>query len=286
MKVHYECAPCFLRQAREALDLATDDEKLKLEITSQLTDLIGQRFQPNASANEIGTEMHRTIKRETGNHDPYHQERAKSNEIALKFLPQVKKILKEDPSLKNYLKAAIAGNLLDFAALGLDIDMEAMILSAMQKELTVDNSPELEEELKKGRNVLYLADNVGEIVFDKLLIEEIQKYEVKVTVALKEMPILNDACLEEARDIGLDEFADLTTIGTDSVGVVYKDVSSDFLELFFRSDLVISKGLGNYEGLTEMDLKDKPVFCLFNAKCSPIAREIGVEVGDNVVLKL
>jgi hypothetical protein len=286
MKVHYECAPCFLRQAREALDLATDDEALKLEITSHLTDLISHRFHPGASANEIGTDMHRTIKKETANQDPYRQERARSNEIALKFLPQIKKVLNEDPGLKNYLKAAIAGNLLDFAALGLDADMESLVMSAMQKELTIDHSPQLEDELNEARNVLYLADNVGEIVFDKLLIEKIQKYQVKVTVALKKKPILNDACLDEALDIGLEEVANLTTTGTDSVGVVYKDVSSEFLELFYRSDLIIAKGLGNYEGLTEMDLKDKPVFCLLNAKCSPVAREIGVEVGDNVVLKL
>ncbi|MEN6329626.1 MAG: ARMT1-like domain-containing protein, partial [Methanobacteriaceae archaeon] len=180
MKVHYECAPCFLRQAREALDLATDDEKLKLEITSHLTDLISQRFHPGASANELGTDMHRTIKKETNNPDPYRQERVRSNEIALKFLPQINKFLKDNPALKNYLKAAIAGNLLDFAALGLDIDMEPLIRSAMQKELAVDNSPELEEELKKVKNVLYLADNVGEIVFDKVLIQKIQEYGVKV----------------------------------------------------------------------------------------------------------
>jgi uncharacterized protein with ATP-grasp and redox domains len=286
MKVHYECAPCFLRQAREALDLATDDEKLKLEIISHLTDLLSQRFHPAASANEIGTDMHRTIKRETGNPDPYHNERTKSNEIALKFLPQIKKILKEDPDLKNYLKAAIAGNILDFAALGLKIDIEAMIMSTMNKDLSVDHSSDLEKELKKSKNVLFLADNVGEIVFDKLLIEKLQEYGVKVTVALKEIPILNDACLEEALEIGLDEVADLTTTGTDSVGVIYKDVSPEFLELFYHSDLIIAKGLGNYEGLTEMDLKGKPVFCLLNAKCPPVAREIGVEVGDNVVLKL
>lgn len=286
MKVHYECAPCFLRQAREALDLATDDEKLKLEITSHLTDLISQRFHPGASANELGTDMHRTIKKETNNPDPYRQERVRSNEIALKFLPQINKFLKDNPALKNYLKAAIAGNLLDFAALGLDIDMEPLIRSAMQKELAVDNSPELEEELKKVKNVLYLADNVGEIVFDKVLIQKIQEYGVKVAVALKEKPILNDACLEEALDIGLDEVADLTTTGTDSVGVVYQYVSSEFLKLFYQSDLVIAKGLGNYEGLTEMDLMGSTVFCLLNAKCPPVAREIGVEVGDNVVLKL
>ena len=286
MKVHYECAPCFLRQAQEALDLATDDEKIKLEIMSQLTGILCEKFHPNSISNEIGTKIHRTIKHETGNPDPYHKEREKSNEIALKFLPQVKTILDKNPTLQNYLKAAIAGNVLDFGALGLNSDIEGMFMSTVERDLSVDHSLQLEEELKKAKTVLYLADNVGEIVFDKLLIEKLQEYEITVTVALKEMPILNDACMDEALEIGLDEVAELTTTGTDSVGVIYEDVSPEFLELFYNSDLIIAKGLGNYEGLTAMDLKEKSVYSLLNAKCTPIARDIGVKKGDNVVLKI
>lgn len=286
MKVHYECAPCFLRQAQEALDLATNDEKLKLKIMSQLTVILSEKFHTDAISNEIGTKLHRTIKHQTGNPDPYHLEREKSNQIAMKFLFPIKTLLKKDPSLKNYLKAAIAGNVLDFGALGLDSDIEGMFMSTMEKDLSVDHSSKLEEELKTARNVLYLADNVGEIVFDKLLIEKLHEYGVTVTVALKKMPILNDACLEEALEIGLDKVAKLTTTGTDSVGVIYGDVSNEFLDLFYNSDLIIAKGLGNYEGLTAMDLKDKKIFSLLNAKCTPIARDIGVKKGENVVLKL
>ncbi|MDP3066331.1 MAG: ARMT1-like domain-containing protein, partial [Methanobacteriaceae archaeon] len=225
-------------------------------------------------------------KHQTGNPDPYRLEREKSNQIAMKFLFPIKILLKKDPSLKNYLKAAIAGNVLDFGALGLDSDIEGMFMSTMEKDLSVDHSSKLEEELKAARNVLYLADNVGEIVFDKLLIEKLHEYGVTVTVALKKMPILNDACLEEALEIGLDKVAKLTTTGTDSVGVIYGDVSNEFLDLFYNSDLIIAKGLGNYEGLTAMDLKDKKIFSLLNAKCTPIARDIGVKKGENVVLKL
>lgn len=286
MKVHYECASCFLRQAREALDLATDDEDIKMQVTEKTNRILCSKFRKGAAANQIGTEIHRTIKRETGNPDPYHDLREKSDQIAMQFLPQVEKILKNDKSLKTYLKAAIAGNVLDFGALGLESNIEGLIISTVEKDLAIDHSPQLEIELKKAKNVLYLADNVGEIVFDKLLIKKLHEYSVEVTVALKEYAILNDACLKEALDAGLNEVARLITTGTDSVGVIYQDLSSDFKQEFEEADLVISKGLGNYEGLGEMYLDDKPVFCLLNAKCKPIARDINVEVGDNVVLKL
>jgi hypothetical protein len=286
LKVHYECASCFLRQAREALDLATDDEDLKMQITEKINQILCSEFRKGAVSNQIGTRIHRTIKRETGNPDPYHDLREKSDEIAMQFLPQVEKILKKDKSLKNYLKAVIAGNVLDFGALGLESDIEGLVMATVEKDLSIDHSEKLKVELEKARNVLYLADNVGEIVFDKLLIKKLPEYDVEVTVALKKFPILNDACMKEALDVGLDEVARLITTGTDSIGVIYQDISDDFKQEFKNADLIIAKGLGNYEGLGEMDLNDKPVFCLLNAKCQPIARDIGVELGDNVVLML
>jgi uncharacterized protein with ATP-grasp and redox domains len=286
MKVHYECASCFLRQAREALDLATDDEDLKMKVTEMINQILCKKFKKGAVSNQIGTEIHRTIKRETENPDPYHDLREISDQIAIQFLPRVEKLLEKDKSLKNYLKAAIAGNILDFGALGLETDIEELVMSTIEKDLAIDHTPQLETELEKANTVIYLADNVGEIVFDKLLIKKLDEYNVEVTVALKKYPILNDACMKEALDVGLDEVARLTTTGTDSIGVIYHDLSDDFKQEFQETDLIIAKGLGNYEGLGEIDLGKKPVFCLFNAKCKPIARETGVEVGDNVVLKL
>ena len=286
MKVHYECAACFLRQTREALDLATDNESLKMDITEKVLKIVSKNFHNDAVSNVIGTEVHRTIKEETGNNDPYIKEREISNDIALDFLPQVEKILKEGNTLKNYIKVAIAGNVIDFGALGLDMDMESLIINTMKKDPVLDSTEDLEEELKRSKTIIYLADNIGEIVFDKILIKKIKEYDVDVVVALKEKPILNDACVDDAIKIGLDKFAKLTSTGTDSIGIIEEDVSAEFMELFNKSDMVIAKGLGNYEGLGEMDLKDKPVFCLLNAKCPPVARDIGVELGDNIVLKL
>ena len=286
MKVYYECAACLLRQTREALDLATNNETLKMEVTEKVIKIVSENFHKRAVSNVIGTEVHRTIKEETGNQDPYNREREISNDIALDFLPQVEKILGEGATLKTYIKIAIAGNVIDFGALGLDIDMESLIVQTMKKDPTLDSTEELEDALISSNNVLYLADNIGEIVFDKFLIEKIKEYNVDVTVALKEKPILNDACIDDALNIGLDEVAKLTSTGTDSIGIIEEDVSAKFMELFNKSDMVIAKGLGNYEGLGEMDLKAKPVFCLLNAKCKPVSRDIGVELGDNIILKL
>lgn len=286
MKVHYECAACFLRQTREALDLATDDNELKMEVTEKIVHLVSENYHSGAVSNVIGTMMHRKIKEETKNRDPYIKERETSNEIAMEFIPKVKTILNNDNKLLNYLKIAIAGNVIDFGALGLDVDMESLMISTLNREPKLDHSDELEEELKTAKTLLYLADNIGEIVFDKILIERIVDYGVEVTVALKEKPILNDACVEDAVKIGLNKVSNLISTGTDSIGIIEGDVSPEFLEIFWKSDLVIAKGLGNYEGLGEMELMDKPVFCLLNAKCKPVARDIGVEIGDNIVLRL
>ncbi|MGZ7066847.1 MAG: damage-control phosphatase ARMT1 family protein [Methanobacterium sp.] len=286
MKAYYECAPCFLRQAKEALDLATDEEAVKMVVMEELVKIVCRDFNPQAVSNEIGTKIHRIIKDKTGNEDPYILEKRKGNEIALKFLPRIRKIIEVNHELETYAKAAIVGNLIDFGALGVDYDVETGIISNMGSDIALNHVSELEKELKNVKSVLYLADNNGEIVFDKLFIQKLTEYDVDVTVALKERPILNDACVEDAEQIGLDKVAKLVSTGTDSIGIIYGDMSDEFKEIFNKADVVIAKGLGNYEGLTAMELGTKPVFCLLNAKCGPIARDIGVNIGDNVVIKL
>ena len=123
-------------------------------------------------------------------------------------------------------------------------------------------------------------------MFDKLLINKLKEYDVDITVALKEKPILNDACLEDAYQVGLDKVAQLVTTGTDSVGVIHSQVSPEFHKMMEEAELIISKGLGNYEGLTEIKFGEKPVFCLLNAKCGPTSRDIGVAQGSNVMIKI
>ncbi|MDR2623978.1 MAG: ARMT1-like domain-containing protein [Methanobrevibacter sp.] len=287
MRVYYECGSCFLRQVHEAMDLATEDDEFKIDLMESIFDYISKAYKKGASSNRIGTDIHRIIKEKTGCNDPYYNEKIAGNKIANNLIPKAKKIIEENETLENYIKIAIIGNLLDSGALGLGIDLEKLMITQFNKKLSINQIDDLKKVLLRNNKLLYLADNVGEIVFDKFLIEKlIDDYDLNITLAVKDEPILNDACVEDAMAIGLDKITDLVTIGTNSVGIVYEDLSKTFLDIFNGHDLIISKGLGNYEGLTELSIHDKDVFCLLCAKCTAIAKDIGVKNRDMVLLKL
>ncbi|MGN0176584.1 MAG: damage-control phosphatase ARMT1 family protein [Methanobrevibacter sp.] len=285
MNVSYECGPCFLRQAREALDLSTDDENLKMEVMGEIFNFLSNNFKAGANSNGTGSAMHNIIKQKTDCRDPYYNEKVEGNEIALKYLPDVKKILTEDDSLENYVKIAIIGNILDFGAFTLDDDIESIIKSSLKKDLAVKDIEEFENSLKKHDNVLYLVDNTGEIVFDKLLLNKIKEYDLDITIAVKSEPILNDATMVEALDVGLDEFGDIVEIGAGTVGYVDSEISDEFREIFDSHEFIISKGMGNYEGLTELDLSTKDIYFLLCVKCNTIARHIGANLHDMLLFK-
>ncbi len=285
MKISYECGPCFLRQAKEALDLSTDDETLKMEIMEEIFKYLSNNFTVGTNSNSTGSTMHALIKQRTGCADPYYREKIESNNIALKYLEDVKQILDEDDSLENYVKIAIIGNILDFGAFTLDDDIESVIKGSLKKELTVKDIYEFENSLKTNDKLLYLVDNTGEIVFDKLLLSKIKEYDLDITIAVKSEPILNDACMAEALDAGLDDFGEIVEIGAGTVGYVDSEISDEFRHIFDNHKFIISKGMGNYEGLTEIDLSGKDIFFLLCAKCNTISRDIGVNLHDMLLFK-
>jgi len=285
LKISYECGPCFLRQAKEAMDLSTDDEKLKMELMEDIFKFLSNNFKMDTNSNGTGSAMHKMIIEKTGCRDPYHKEKIEGNEIALKYLPEVKRILEEDDSLENHVKIAIIGNILDFGAFTLDDDIESVIKDSLKKNLTVKDIEEFENSLKNNDRVLYLVDNTGEIVFDKLLLSKIKEYGLDITIAVKSVPILNDACMKEALDAGLDEFGEIVEIGCGTVGYVDSEISDEFREIFDSHKFIISKGMGNYEGLSEIDLSDKEIYFLLCAKCNTIAKHIGVNLHDMLLFK-
>ena len=285
MKISYECGPCYLRQAREAMDLSTDDENLKMEIMEEIFKYLSESFKGGTNSNKTGSMMHKIIKEKTGCIDPYYNEKIEGNEIALKYLDEVKTILDEDDSLENYVKIAIIGNILDFGAFTLDDDIESVIKSSLKKDLAVKDIDEFEKSLRTNDRVLYLVDNTGEIVFDKLLLSKIKEYGVDITIAVKSEPILNDACMAEALDARLDECGKIVEIGCGTVGYVDSEISDEFREIFNSHRFIISKGMGNYEGLTEIDLSDKEIYFLLCAKCNTISRDIGVNLHDMLLFK-
>ncbi|WP_304047228.1 DUF89 domain-containing protein [Methanobrevibacter gottschalkii] len=285
MDISYECGPCFLRQAREALDLSTDDENVKMQVMEEIFKFLSTTFKAGTNSNSTGSSMHKIIKQKTGCMDPYYKEKVEGNEIALKYLPEVKKILDADDSLENYVKIAIIGNILDFGAFTLDDDIEGVIKSSLKKDLAVKDIEEFENSLKTHDKVLYLVDNTGEIVFDKLLLAKLKEYDLDITIAVKSEPILNDATMVEALDVGLDEFGKLVEIGAGTVGYVDSEISDEFRQIFDDHEFVISKGMGNYEGLTEIDLSKKDIYFLLCVKCNTIARHIGANLHDMLLLR-
>ena len=285
MKISYECGPCFLRQAKEALDLSTDDEALKMEIMGDIFKFLSGNFESGTNSNSTGSAMHKMIIERTGCRDPYYNEKIQGNEIALRYLPEVEKILRDDDSLENYVKISIIGNILDFGAFTLDDDIESVIRQSLKKDLVIKDVEEFEKALKTNDKVLYLVDNTGEIVFDKLLLNKIKDYDLDITIAVKSQPILNDATKKEALEAGLDEFGEIVEIGCGTVGYVDSEISDEFREIFNSHKFIISKGMGNYEGLTEIDLQDKDVFFLLCAKCNTISKDIGVNLHDMLLFK-
>lgn len=287
MKVYYECGACYLRQAKEALDLSTNDDELKLQITSEVIKLLAENFKKGASSNATGSKIHKLIREKTKCPDPYKNKKILGNQIAENLLPKIQKILKKDNTLENYVKISILGNILDFGTYSITTDIETLLKQNLNKQLIINDIKKLDESLKKHKQLLYLVDNTGEIVFDKLLLEKIKKdYKINITVAVKESPVLNDACTEDALQVGLDKYAKIITIGTDTVGVVYEEISQEFKNTFNNSQFIISKGMGNYEGLTEITFnKNQDIFYLLCSKCKANAQDLNVNVGDMVLKK-
>ena len=247
---------------------------------------MADNFNRNSQPNKIATEVNQHVKQKTGCEDAYLEQKQISNDIALSTIPKVNEILETDNNLETYVKLAIVGNILDFGAYGINTDFKGLIEDNLNKGLSINDIEELEESLKRNDEVLYLVDNSGEIVFDRLLIEKIMEYGIDVTVAVKSGPIVNDACQREAIDAGLDELAEIITLGCDSGGIVEEMFSDEFRKFFDESKLIISKGMANYEGLTEMDIAGKDVFALLCTKCNPISKNLGTEIGSLVLKKV
>jgi len=229
----------------------------------------------------MGQQIHRLLREATGNPDPYRQVKEHSNALALALYPGLKQRVQSsaDP-FSAAVRLAIAGNVIDFGCrtqLG-DDEVHQAIEDAMSGPLDEDAVNDLRRAIDEANDILYLADNAGEIVFDRLLIEEMPMD--RVTLAVRGGPAINDATREDAEVAGLTSLVAVMDNGSDVPGTILEQCSDTFRDRFARCDLVVAKGQGNYETLNDADEK---VFFLLRAKCPVIARHIGYEVGRMVV---
>jgi len=288
LKVEAECAACIVNRAAAELIEATTNPAIRFRGMIELLRLLSKEFKPTAVPADLGTRRDRLIKRVTGNNDPYKRRKKISNEKAVKLLPFARKIVEEGYAQQDRFKkaclCAIVGNVMEFDIPGHKFAFGSLrkLFREAGKDLVIDDTNKIYELAKKAREILYLADNAGEIVFDTLLVEQMKNMGVKVIVGVKEEAVLNDATLEDAEVSGMSKIADkVITTGTDAVGLALKEVSKEFLDVYDSVDLVFAKGMGYAETLTEYKLK-KPHALLFRTKCNCVADFFGVPRGRNV----
>ncbi len=282
MKTYFECIPCFLQQTIDSTRLITDDEAIQEQALRMALNEISGRDSRQSPA-EIGKRIHGMIRKLLGDNDPYRLIKEKFNRFALKLYPELKRRVRESRNpLETAVRLAIGGNIIDFGV-GAQLD-ESGVFDTIERSLDAPISPyDMNNFLKavdRAEDILYLGDNTGEIVFDRLLIEELLP--TRVTFVVRGKPIINDATITDARVTGMTEIVEVIDNGSDAPGTVLGDCSEAFLQRFEEADLIISKGQGNYETLN--DTRKKILFVLM-AKCPVVARHLGCNVGD-LILKI
>jgi hypothetical protein len=290
VKIYLDCIPCFFKQALEASRIAGAGQKTQKKILNKLSEIIPD-IPLNFTPPEIGRIIYGSVRELTSRKDPYKKIKEKSNELALRLYDRLKqKVSRSDDRLLTAVELAIAGNIIDYGVKNsLDVDKELnKILNQEKKTIGREDSSlfkfrPFKNALGKADNILYLADNAGETVFDRILIEEIESIygNKKVTYAVKEKPVINDALIKDARRCGIDKIARVISSGSDAPGTVLSLCSRDFLKVYEEANMVISKGQGNFEALSR---ETRPVFFLFMAKCPVIAKDIGCKLGDVILL--
>jgi hypothetical protein len=228
----------------------------------------------------LSTEVHRAVYRVLGDDDPYRHVKRLANETAVKLLPTVRSLIQtsSDP-FRSAVIAAIIGNTFDFGVLGFEVvtdDFEKEVATIYRHGLDIDDTDAMKPLLN---DIVYVADNVGEIVYDGLLIEQMRKLGAHVTLVVRGRPILTDATIEDVWEFGLDKVADgVITTGSNAIGIKLDEIPATLRDMLPRASLIIAKGMANYEMLSEYSFK--PVAYLMRVKCAPVAESVGARVGD------
>ncbi|MFW6018196.1 MAG: damage-control phosphatase ARMT1 family protein [Halapricum sp.] len=268
MDAHLDCGPCVLRQAIDAARRTGASEQTQKQVLKQAADAISEmRFDETPMA--LASRVQQVVREETKSDDPFAETKEIANEEVQKLLPAFERRLERaDDRFETAVRLAIAGNIIDVGP-GHEIDIEETVEDVLEQPFAIDHLDTLRTDLESAENVLYLADNAGEIVLDRLLVGEL---DATVEVVVKDQPFLNDALFRDAQTAGIGEVSTVRTRGSDGVGTV----SPAFERRLRDADVVISKGQGNYELFSESEAN---MYFLFIVKCAVVADDIGAPEG-------
>lgn len=281
MKSRIDCVYCYLKQATTCMCLAKIDEDTQHEVIYKLMDHVKQynrEDSPAFNSTKALLKTYELIKID----DPYKEVKKKSNDLALSLYPRLKSYLDTvNDRLYEALKMSVAGNVIDFGPQR-NFDVEKELNNIFKSGFAIDHYDKFIRKLESANNVLYLGDNAGEIVFDRILVEEIISMGKNVTFVVKEGPILNDATMEDAVYVGMDKVAKVITNGTNYLGTCLDIVPAEFVDTLRNAEIVISKGQANFESLEHEEMAKNRIFFLLKIKCDYIAEKVGAKFGDAV----
>ncbi len=285
MKVGARCGYCLLHRGYQQILRSTDDEDVRRETVAALLRLLAEEFDEDAVAALIGSKRDRIIHRLTGVPDPYVDLKRKENEAALEMLPEMERLVDARPEgerLRTACLLACLGNVIEYDVPGHSSDFAEAFSRLAEESFYIDHLEEFKALLGPGVGLLFLTDNAGEIVFDRLVVRELRRLGCRVTVGVKGGASLNDALMEDAEQVGMVDEADrVITTGTDAVGIDLSETSGEFLEAYGSAEVILSKGMANWETLTEYEAPCPPLF-LFRTKCEPVAAAVGTPIRQNI----
>ena len=274
MKITPDCIVCNLNTGLMAMREVTDDARFMRELTAEIMKLPAvQGLDWSITGAQLVELIFEKLIAASGNPDPFRRWKEQQNEKCLSMSPMLRKLINEsEEPLFTAVNLAIVGNSIDPMGHEDADDIEKVVRNSLKKTVSRSSFEELKERLKQSRQVLYLGDNCGEIVYDKLLIETIKElYDINVVFVVRSRPALNDATMREAKLVGMDDVATVMENGIEGPlpGTILSRCSQEVRDLWSSADLVISKGGGNFDGLNEEEDLPTPLYYLLMSKCIP-----------------
>jgi uncharacterized protein with ATP-grasp and redox domains len=288
MKIQTECVPCLLKRIVFESEHSTSDKKLREKTLKDALNLLANLYDPNVCSAKIATKVHKITYESLNDKDPYRDLKIQSNKVALSLVSRVNELIdvSDDPIRMSFI-CSIVGNMMDFGIRGGSEhpdDLEQIFEATISHDLGYDDSDLVKRKLLESKKIVLFSDNAGEIVFDKILCKEIKKFNpnIHLTLVVKGEPVLSDATMEDAIELGFDKTVDeILTTNCFAVGVDFDKISDELIEILQNTDLIICKGMANYESFSETNYK--PIVYCLRTKCSAIANSMDVPIDINVV---
>jgi len=273
MKFYEVCHECGLKQAMEAARI-TNCSSSQIEEIKRKVKILDQDAFKYKTAPAFHEKIYEIVKKVSKNYDPYKEIKKRDIKLALSLYERMEKIMENsENSLEAAIKLSVVGNLLDSAIIK-DADLEKLLEKEFNSNCPIWDFKDFEKDVKRAKTVLFIADNAGETVFDLFLLKALQGK--KIYYSVRSNPIINDAVIQDAQDSGIEKYAQIIESGSNAPGTIINKCSKEFLDFYNNVDLIISKGQGNLETLTE---ENKDIYFLLKAKCQVIADYLNTQLG-------